>query len=130
MTIGERIRLLRDKDNLDMSQTEFAARLGVGRGVIKGIEEGRTEPKPLFLEHVCTIYNVNPEWLQTGEGEMFQTPSADEELAELFGKLLSKDEPEIAKIKKKLILELLKLDDQQFENVKNFAKRLLNDKDE
>ncbi len=67
MTINERIRELRE--NLKISQTEFAERLGSGRGIIKNIEEGRTIPKPQLLDLIARVYNVNRTWLETGEGE-------------------------------------------------------------
>lgn len=130
MAIGDRIKMLRGKDHLDLSQTEFAARLGLGRGTIKGIEEGRTEATPLLLEHICTIYHVNPEWLESGTGDMFVEISPDEEMMRDFGRLFTKDAPETAKIKKRLIRALLKLDDQQLENAVSFAKILLSDEDE
>ena len=66
---NERITHLRK--TLNLSQTEFGERLGVSRGVIKNIDEKNTEPKPLLLQQICKVYNVDPYWLETGEGDMF-----------------------------------------------------------
>lgn len=56
---------------LRLSQREFGERIGVSRDVISNIEYGRVHPKPLLLRHICELYNVNAQWLETGEGAMF-----------------------------------------------------------
>lgn len=67
-----RIRALREA--LRLSQRQFGEKLGVSRDVIGNLEYGRVEPKPLFLQHLCQLYKVNPVWLETGEGAMFEEP--------------------------------------------------------
>lgn len=67
--VNDRVYSLRK--HLGLSQTAFGQALGVGIGVIKNIEYKLTEPKPDFLSLVCKVYNVDPYWLETGEGEMF-----------------------------------------------------------
>ncbi len=56
---------------LDLSQREFGERLGVSRDVISNIEYGRVQPRELLLRHICELYNVNENWLRSGEGAMF-----------------------------------------------------------
>lgn len=77
--VNERIYSLRK--SLGLSQTAFGQALGVGIGVIKNIEYKITDPKPDFLSLICKVYNVDPDWLETGEGEMF-LPS--DEVTDLF----------------------------------------------
>lgn len=67
--INLRIRAIRKE--LKLNQSDFAESLGYGRGVIENIELGRVEPKPLLLQQICKMHNVDPKWLETGEGEMF-----------------------------------------------------------
>lgn len=66
----DRIKAVRKA--LNLSQKEFGEKIGVGRDVIGNIEYGRVPPKELFLKHMCQQYKVNPHWLETGEGEMFE----------------------------------------------------------
>jgi len=54
-----------------MSQSEFGKKLGVSRDVIGNIEYGRVIPKKIFTEHLCSIFDVNKDWLYTGKGNMF-----------------------------------------------------------
>lgn len=127
-TIGERITYLRK--SIKMTQEEFANSICMSRSNLSNIEKDRFTITDRVIAAICTRFNVDENWLRTGEGDMFRKITQDEELAGLFGELLREDAPEIAKIKKKLILELLKLDDQQFESAVSFAKRLFDDKDE
>ena len=68
-TINERILCLRER--LDLTRKAFGEQLGVSDSVIKNIEYNVTEPKPLLLQQICKVYNVDPYWLETGDGEMF-----------------------------------------------------------
>lgn len=68
----ERIREVRK--SLHYTQGDFGKKLGVGRDVIVNIELGRADPKPLFIEHLCTVFNVSEKWLSSGTGEMFIKP--------------------------------------------------------
>ena len=87
--LTERIRTLRKA--LKLSQAEFGKILGTTRDVIGNLEYGRSTPKPSFLDLICTIFNVNSDWLLNGTGEMFKpVPQTDEELEEatrIFDKL-------------------------------------------
>ena len=80
--ISERFKQLRGE--LGKSQTEFGAGIGVSRSVINNIERGVTEPSDVFLNHICVIYNVNREWMENGEGEMFDKSEQLDETAKLI----------------------------------------------
>lgn len=69
MTDYERIKELRK--HLKLSQTDFATKIGVTRGVIANIEAGLVEIKDYVLKLICSVFNVNEEWILTGAGEMF-----------------------------------------------------------
>lgn len=87
MSIHDRVKAVRKA--LDMSQTTFGERLGVGIGVIKNIEYALVDPKDQFLSLICKVFGVDPIWLETGEGEMFHKPSEAERFAELAAKIQS-----------------------------------------
>lgn len=70
--MNDRIKEVRKA--LELSQEEFGKKLGVSRGVIVNMELSRAEIKPLFIEHLCSVFNVNEEWLRNGTGEMFTEP--------------------------------------------------------
>ena len=68
-----------------MNQTDFGKSLSESRDTINNYDNGRATPSKIFIDNLCRTYKVNVIWLETGEGEMFQTPSVDEELAVFAG---------------------------------------------
>lgn len=91
--INERIKELRKA--LDLSQAAFGEALHVSRDVVNNIERTNNpvEPKPLFLDNIITTFNVNPEWLLDGKGEMFREMSHNEKVSAFISEALA-DEPE------------------------------------
>ena len=114
-----RFKQLRQACNL--SQEEFANSLGLTRGAIANIELGRTEAKPLFINLVCKEFNVNEQWLRTGEGEMFNDISREEEIAQFIGNLM-KDTSD--SFKKSLILALSQLPETSWSVLEDFVNRI------
>jgi transcriptional regulator with XRE-family HTH domain len=68
-SVGERVRMLRKK--LGLHQDKFALPLGVKKSHISLIECGKRGLKKPLIKLLGEIYKANPEWIQTGEGEMF-----------------------------------------------------------
>ena len=56
---------------LKLSRAKFGEKIGVSESVIKNIELRGVELKPLMSDLICRVYNVNPIYMKTGEGEMF-----------------------------------------------------------
>jgi len=68
--MNERLKELR-KELGFKNQQEFADALNIKRGTIANYEIGRNEPIDAVITLICSKFNVNEEWLRTGEGEMF-----------------------------------------------------------
>ena len=64
-TVGRRIRELR---GFDMSQQEFAQRIGVSQGHLSYIERGEKEIGAEILLNIHQEFGKSIEWLLTGEG--------------------------------------------------------------
>lgn len=75
MTINERIRYFR-KDVLDMNQTEFADKLGMKQTSVSGIERESVAVTDRTIKTICLIFNVNEDWLRTGEGPIYNEREA------------------------------------------------------
>lgn len=65
----DRIRKLRKA--LDLTQREFAERIGMKPNTIATYEMGRAFPSDPSINNICKEFDVNEEWLRTGEGKMF-----------------------------------------------------------
>lgn len=64
--MNERLKLLRKDHNF--TQAEMGAELGVSRDAIATYESGRVIPDKSIRLLICEKFNVNPVWLETGEG--------------------------------------------------------------
>ena len=67
--MNERVKLIRKK--LGMTQEQLAQRLGIGKAALSMIETGKTRLSSRNRNIMVQELNVNPEWLETGRGEMF-----------------------------------------------------------
>ena len=110
--MNERIKLIRK--NFDMSQEKFGKTIGVSRDTIANIESDRIEIKDIFITSICREFNINENWLRTGNGEMFNPISKNEEIADMISDVIKSDEKDF---KRRLISALARLDDTGWENL-------------
>ena len=69
--MNERIKALRKK--LKMSQDIFAEKLGLTKNYISLIENGNRSLSRQSIKVLCSMFNVNEDWLQNGTGNMFKS---------------------------------------------------------
>lgn len=69
MSIGQRLKEARKARS--MSQDMLADKIGASRGVITNIEHDKvSEPQPMVINAICSVLNINKEWLTDGIGSM------------------------------------------------------------
>ena len=73
--MNNRIKNLRKK--LDLTQQEFADKIGISRGNIGAYEVGNNFPSDAVISLICREFNVREECLRTGVGEMFKPKPSD-----------------------------------------------------
>lgn len=115
MSIHDRVKAVRKA--LNMSQTAFGEKLGVGIGVIKNIEYANVDPKEPFLTLMCDMLNVNKNWLMNGTGEMFLERDTEDEIADFLAQLMCDDDESI---RKRFVLALSKFDGDDWKTVEKF----------
>lgn len=76
-TTAQRLKIIRG----DLSQAEFAKRLGVHQNTLGRYERGVTEPDTGIARALCTIFGIEPRWLLLGEGVMRSQGCASDDLA-------------------------------------------------
>lgn len=67
---------------LNLSQQAFGEKIKLSKSAISTIEKGTRGITDRTIELVCTQFDVNEEWLRTGEGDIFKKP---DNLLELLG---------------------------------------------
>lgn len=69
MTQGDRIKDIRKHFKLTMEK--FGNKLGVTKMTISRLESGSNNLTKQMTKSICREFNVNEDWLRTGNGEMF-----------------------------------------------------------
>lgn len=115
--MNERIKELRK--SLGLTQLEFGEQVGVKANTIGNYEIGLRTPSDAVIRAICREFNVNENWLRTGEGEMFNPQ--DEKLAAFVGSLVADDgEP----FKRRMVELLADLTPEEWKLLEKMAERL------
>ena len=122
-TIGMRIRQVRKADSLTL--TEFGNKIGITAASVSAFELGKTNPSDQTIHSICREFKVNEIWLRSGEGEMFQAMTEDEELDAYLGDVMN-DEPE--SFLRSLTLEMKNWAPEMWQMLKEICKRLETEK--
>ena len=99
-----RIKTLRNE--LALSQEDFAKSLNLSRNFVWMIEKGEREPSDRTILDICRIYHVNENWLRTGEGDIFQERTRETEINEMVDAMYKTDENDFRYQLMKLIAQL------------------------
>lgn len=114
-------RLKELRKSLKLTQQEFGKNINLSGPNISNMEKGNVQLTPRNINEICSTYNVNKSWLENGEGEMFSDLTEDDEFNILIGRLLVDDDDSF---KKKVIREMLKLDDEDWFFIEKFISKI------
>lgn len=70
-----KLRVKQLRNSLSLSQKDFGEAIGLSNSTVCAIEKGCHQLSERNIAIICDTFNANPEWLRTGKGEMFLTPS-------------------------------------------------------
>ena len=103
MEIIDRLEEARKK--LGLSQQKFSEKIGIAQNSYCMIENGKTTLSERNIKLICMVFEINENWLRSGEGEMFEKSieiknSEEKELIRMFRKLTAET--------KRVILEIVK----------------------
>lgn len=82
MHIGDNIKKLRE--HLNLTQKEFGSKIGRSHQAIQKYESNDTPVKQAMLILISQAYNVNPDWLLNGTGEMFLGENKQQALSDII----------------------------------------------
>ena len=114
-------RITQIRKSININQEEFALRLNLSRSFINQVEKGKKNISERTILDICREFNVNEEWLRTGEGEMFAPIAQEQELASLTAKLLTESNDSF---KNRFVSLLAKMTDEQWEMLENMVEML------
>ena len=64
-------RIIKVRTDAELNQAKFAERLNLDRSTISMCESGKRGFSKRTIADICEKFNVNPVWLETGEGEPY-----------------------------------------------------------
>lgn len=109
-----------------MTQQKFADKLGVKRNTVGQWECGINAITDQVITSICREFNVNEDWLRTGQGEMFIKQTRDEQIASFIGSVQSSEDDSF---KKRFISMLSSLDESEWEVLEKMVIMLHEKKD-
>lgn len=118
--MNERIRELREF--LGKSQEDFAQSLELSRNYISLVENGQRNMSSHTIKVLCTLYDVNENWLRTGEGMMFVEKTEDEEISEMLADIQLSGS---SSFKHRLAVALARLDDNGWKWLEEFVNSIV-----
>ena len=106
--VNDNIKNLRE-NILNLSQDNFSKKIGLQRNTISLIENGKRNPSDRTIKDICKTFNVNENWLLTGNGLPILELNDDEEFLYRGGVFSAENYG----FKKRIIKGMLQLKDRE-----------------
>lgn len=119
--MNERIKELRK--TLGLTLEKFGERVGVKKSALSLVENGKNNVSEQLFFSICREFNVNDDWLRTGDGEMFNQSDEDEELAAIVGRVLAGED----EFRKALYRQIGTCDQKYIDMLKEFVENIYKD---
>lgn len=113
-------RIKQIRKNANLTQDEFATKVGSKRNTIANYELGRSEPSSAIFSIICREFGVSEEWLRSGEGEMYVVGSRDNDIERFVESLKLEGDS----FKKRLISVLSRLDASSWKVLEQIAEAI------
>lgn len=126
-TVNCRIKDLRTKHlkdrGIDLTQKDFASRIGLSENYVWMIEKGDRVPSDRTISDICREFGVNEIWLRTGEGEPFQEETRQEQIMRFATQTVKGSD----EFRKAFVSMLAKMDADDWENLEKLFDNLANE---
>lgn len=108
-------RIIKIREDNGLNQEKFAEKIGLSRNFINQVENGKKNISDRTISDICRLFNVNEEWLRTGNGKPYI--SQDDKLSSYIANIAFGDDDFI----KDLIMVYMELDDTSKNALKKIA---------
>ncbi len=116
--INSRLKLVRN--HFHISQELLGKKLGISKSAISLIEKGTNGLSTQNVLSICREFNINENWLLTGEGEMIEDKPLQIKSAGAMAQLIKKDN----KFAMNLVSALNEMSDDEIDFIQTFLKKL------
>lgn len=112
--MNSRIKSVREY--LEMNQEEFGSKINITKSAISLIEAGKRNLSSRTISDICREFDVNEDWLRTGEGEMLKPVEDD------LDYMVAKYGDNLSPAMKAMVKALLVMDDESRKVFDEFIK--------
>lgn len=123
--MDKQIKLLRK--TLKLTQEEFSKKIGIKRNTLANYEIGRNKPIDGIIFSICRVFNVNENWLRTGEGDMFVPVDDLDMRMEYVSELLYNDKSSFHGLINNILVAYSQLSQTEMEAVDKIIDKVLDD---
>ncbi len=123
-TINKRIEAVRK--SLDLSMDKFGSKIGITRSSVNNLEKGANNPAERTIRLICKEFNINENWLRTGEGQMFNELTREEAITEYIAGLVS-DNSKDRDFEKRFFRAMASLSKEQWLVVQEIMDKMVED---
>ena len=109
---------------LNMTKTSFAKALNLSQPFVSQICTGYSQPSERTILDICSKFNVNEQWLRSGEGDMFLKLSRNDEIAAYVARVM-KDESAV--FQQKMLLIFSRLPPEMLKKLEEVAEEILSE---
>lgn len=117
-----RTKHLKDR-GIDLTQKDFASRIGLSENYVWMIEKGDRIPSDRTISDICREFGVNEIWLRTGEGEPFQEETRQEQIMRFATQTVKGSD----EFRKAFVSMLAKMDADDWGNLEKLFDNLANE---
>lgn len=117
-----RTKHLKDR-GIDLTQKDFASRIGLSENYVWMIEKGDRVPSDRTISDICREFGVNEVWLRTGEGEPFQEETRQEQIMRFATQTVKGSD----EFRKAFVSMLAKMDADDWGNLEKLFDNLANE---
>ena len=110
--MNNRIKMVR-KDAGE-TLTTFGEKIGISFSAVGKIEKGVNNPSEQTIKSICHLYNINENWLRTGEGDPF--PETTDNIVQFAAA-----HPDMSDVDKALMEAYFDLSDEQKDGVLQYC---------
>ena len=107
-----------------LTKTAFSKKIGLSQPFVSQLASGDASPSDRTIVDICREFGVNERWLRTGEGEMKQKLTRNQEIAEFMGVVMHDpdDSP-----RKRFVSIISKLSVDEWQLLAEIAKKMAED---
>lgn len=115
-------RIVQLRKSREWTQDKFAEEMRISKNYVSLIENGKKIPSDRLISDICQEFNVNEEWLRTGNGDSAIKKTKNQEIQSFANDTMELSDE---KFKKRFVEALTRLDENDWKRLEEIANKLL-----